>query len=99
MFKYLPDARITWKDVWPGAIMTSALFTLGKTVLGIYLGRSTVASTYGAAGSLVVLLLWVFYSAQILFFGAVFTQVWANRFGSQVKPESDARVTAEASGT
>lgn len=93
MFKFLPDAKIAWKDVWLGAAITAALFTLGKFALGLYLGKSSVGSSYGAAGSLVVLLLWVYYSAQILFFGAEFTQVWANRFGSHVAPDKDAVAT------
>jgi membrane protein len=91
MYKFLPDARIAWRDVWLGAAMTSALFSLGKFALGLYLGMSSVSSSFGAAGSLVVILLWVYYSAQILFFGAEFTQVWANRFGSRVVPDKDAR--------
>lgn len=95
MFKYLPDVKIVWKDVWLGAVITAALFTLGKTALGLYLGRSAVGSSYGAAGSLVVLLLWVYYSAQILFFGAEFTQVWANCFGSHVSPDGDSVSTDE----
>jgi membrane protein len=83
IYKFLPDARIAWRDVWMGAFVTSVLFSLGKTVIGIYLGNSAVASTFGAAGSLVLLLLWIYYSAQILFFGAEFTQVYANRSGSK----------------
>jgi len=86
LFKFLPDAIIAWRDVWLGAAITAALFTIGKFILGIYLGRASVSSSYGAAGSLIVLLLWVYYSAQILFFGAEFTQVWANRFGKAVLP-------------
>lgn len=93
MFKYLPDAKIAWKDVWLGAAITAALFTLGKFALGLYLGKSSVGSSFGAAGSLVILLLWVYYSAQILFLGAEFTQVWANRFGSHVSPDDDAIAT------
>ena len=90
MFKILPDANIAWRDVWIGAFITALLFTLGKFALGFYLGRSGVASSYGAAGSLIVLLLWVYYSSQIVFFGAEFTQVYANRFGSHVTPSSNA---------
>ena len=90
MFKILPDANIAWRDVWIGAFITALLFTLGKFALGLYLGRSGVASSYGAAGSLIVLLLWVYYSSQIVFFGAEFTQVYANRFGSHVTPSSNA---------
>jgi membrane protein len=84
IFKFLPDARIGWRDVWMGAFVTSLLFSLGKTVIGLYLGNSAVGSTFGAAGSLVLLLLWIYYSAQILFFGAEFTQVYANQYGSKM---------------
>jgi membrane protein len=86
IFKFLPDAKIAWRDVWIGAFLTAILFTAGKFALGLYLAKSGVASSYGAAGSLIVLLLWVYYSSQILFFGAEFTQVYANRFGSRVVP-------------
>lgn len=90
IFKILPDAKVAWPDVWIGAAITSVLFIIGKTVLGIYLGKSSVGSSFGAAGSLIVLLVWVYYSAQILFFGAEFTQVYANRFGSKVEPTKNA---------
>jgi membrane protein len=90
IFKFLPDAKIAWRDVWIGAFLTALLFTVGKFALGLYLGKSSVASSYGAAGSLIVLLLWVYYSSQILFFGAEFTQVYANRFGSCVAPADNA---------
>ena len=83
LFKYLPDAKIRWRDVWLGAAVTSVLFVIGKFGLGFYLGRAGAASAYGAAGSLVLVLLWVYYSAQILFFGAEFTQVYAQRHGSR----------------
>lgn len=87
MFKFLPDAEIAWRDVMVGAFMTSVFFSLGKMVIGIYLGNSAVASTFGAAGSLVVILVWIYYSAQILFFGAEFTQVYANNYGSKILPK------------
>ena len=90
----LPDAQIAWRDVWLGAFVTSILFSLGKTAIGIYLGNSGVASTFRAAGSLVLLLIWIYYSAQILFFGAEFTQVYANKYGSKIVPE-DAKKTPE----
>lgn len=97
MFKFLPDAKITWGDVGIGAVITALLFTIGKTLISLYLGNSGVGSTYGAAGSLVVLLLWVNYSAQILFFGAEFTQVYANKYGSRIVPTKNAvPVTEEA---
>jgi membrane protein len=90
IFKLLPDAKIAWGDVWVGAALTALLFTLGKFLLGFYLGRSGITSTYGAAGSLVALLVWVYYSAQIVFFGAEFTKAYANRFGSRIVPSRDA---------
>jgi membrane protein len=96
IFKFLPDAKIAWRDVWIGAFLTALLFTIGKFALGIYLGKSGAASSYGAAGSLVVLLLWVYYSSQILFFGAEFTQVYANRFGSRVAPSDNAVLVQES---
>jgi membrane protein len=84
IFKVLPDAKIAWKDVWVGAAMTSLLFTIGKFALGLYLGKSDIGTAYGAAGSLVIVLVWVYYSAQILLFGAEFTFVYANRSGSRI---------------
>lgn len=97
IFKYLPDAEISWRDVWVGALLTTVLFLLGKFLIGLYLGRSSYGSSYGAAGSLVALLVWIYYSAQILFFGAEFTQVYANRYGSRIQPAPDAEpVTEEA---
>jgi membrane protein len=90
VFKVLPDVKMAWRDVWMGAAVTALLFTVGKFGLEMYLGKSTVASTYGAAGSLVILLLWVYYSAQILFFGAEFTQVYACRYGRKMEPVAHA---------
>ncbi len=87
LFKLLPDVEITWGDVWIGGAITALLFTLGKFLLGFYLATSTVSSAYGAAGSLVALLLWVYYSAQIIFLGAEFTQVYARRYGSEIVPK------------
>ena len=95
MFKYLPDVKITWHDVWIGAALTSALFMVGKYAIGLYLGHSTIGSVYGAAGSLVVVLVWMYYSAQILFLGAEFTQVYANRYGSKIVPSKDAVTLTE----
>jgi membrane protein len=83
IYKTLPDVTIEWRDVLLGAVVTSLLFNVGKLAIGVYLGSSTVTSAYGAAGSLAVLLIWVYYSAQIFFLGAEFTQVFANRYGSQ----------------
>lgn len=91
IFKFLPDAEIAWRDVWFGAFVTALLFSLGKFLIGLYLGNSTVGSSFGAAGSLVLLLLWIYYSAQILLFGAEFTQVYANKFGSKILPEGKER--------
>ncbi len=82
IFKILPHARPTWRDVGIGAIITASLFTLGKYLIGLYLGRAAVGSAYGAAGSFVVVLVWIYYSTQILLIGAELTQVYANRFGS-----------------
>lgn len=82
IFRVVPDTRITWKDVWIGASISAVLFVAGKSILGFYFGRSAIASSYGAAGSLIIVLVWVYYSAQILFFGAEFTRVYALRFGS-----------------
>ena len=86
IFKILPDAEVQWNDVWIGAAATSLLFSIGKWGIGLYLGSSSIGSTYGAAGSFVILLVWIYYSAQILFFGAEFTQVYANRYGSRINP-------------
>jgi len=83
IFKLLPDARIEWRDVWLGAAVTALLFTIGKSLIGLYLGRAGVTSVYGAAGSLVLVLLWVYYSSQLLFLGAEFTEVYSRRFGSR----------------
>jgi membrane protein len=90
IYKILPDADIAWKDVWLGALVTALLFNLGKYAIGLYLGQSNVGTTFGAAGSLAILLIWIYYSAQILFLGAEFTQVYANRFGSKIVPDEDA---------
>jgi membrane protein len=89
LYKYVPDAEIGWRDVWLGGLITAVLFTLGKTAIGFYLGRASVGSAYGAAGSMVVLLVWVYYSALIMFFGAEFTHTWATRHGD-VTPQPHA---------
>ncbi|SEW20333.1 YihY/virulence factor BrkB family protein [Chitinophaga arvensicola] len=86
IFKVLPDARIKWKDVRVGAIATAILFMIGKFAIGYYLGASKVSSTYGAAGSIVIILLWVYYSAAILYFGAVFTRNYVQYFGAKIYP-------------
>ena len=91
IYKYLPDVRIQWRDVWVGAALTAFLFTVGKILIGIYLGTSGVTSTYGAAGSLITVLLWVYYSSLIFFLGAELTQVYARDFGSGVRPANNAQ--------
>jgi membrane protein len=97
IFKVLPDAEIAWGDVWIGAFVTAVLFTIGKFALGLYLGKSDVGSAFGAAGSLIIILVWIYYSSQILFLGAEFTQVYANTYGSRVVPAEHAvPVTEEA---
>src|SRR5512133_930746 len=83
VFKVLPDRPLKWRDVIIGAVVTAILFTIGKSLIGWYIGSSAVASTYGAAGGLIVLLLWVYYSAQIFLLGAEFTKIYANRHGSK----------------
>jgi membrane protein len=98
VFKFLPDVEIAWRDVWIGALVTALLFTLGKLAISFYIGRAAVASTYGAAGSVMVLLLWVYYSSQILFFGAELTQVYARMYGSRIVAGEGARASAEAPG-
>jgi membrane protein len=90
IYKFLPDVEIHWKDVWIGAALTSILFTTGKFLIGFYLGSSGVTSVYGAAGSLITVLLWVYYSALIFFLGAEFTQVYASQYGSGVIPAPNA---------
>ena len=90
MFKVLPDAEVAWKDVWQGAFATALLFTIGKTLIGIYLAKSDPGSAFGAAGSLVLLLIWIQYSSLILLVGAEFTQLWAKRYGHGIQPDDDA---------
>lgn len=95
IFKIIPDVEIRWRDVWLGAAVTALLFNVGKWGISVYLGQSAPASAYGAAGSLIIVLLWVYYSAQILFFGAEFTQVFANRFGGRILADEDAVLVAD----
>jgi membrane protein len=95
IYKILPDVHIGWSDVWIGAAATAVLFAIGKIVIGLYLGRSTFASAYGAAGSVLVILAWVYYSSQILFLGAEFTQVYANRYGKHLRPSRGAMFLGE----
>ncbi|MET0792667.1 MAG: YihY/virulence factor BrkB family protein [Polyangiaceae bacterium] len=90
MFKKLPDVEVRWRDVWVGATVTAGLFTLGKFGLGLYLGGAGVSSAYGAAGSIVALVIWVYYSAQVLLVGAEFTEAYARHFGSSIRPDERA---------
>ena len=90
IFKYLPDAKIAWRDVWIGAALTTVLFIVGKWGLGLYLGSGSASSAYGAAGAMISTLIWVYYTSQIVLFGAEFTQVYANEFGSHIEPEDHA---------
>lgn len=95
IYKVLPNVEIAWSNVWIGAAITSVLFSIGRFLLGQYLGNTSFASAYGAAGSLVVILAWVYYAAQILFIGAEFTQVYARKYGSQIVPAEDAVLVTE----
>ena len=92
LFRFLPDVRLGWRDVTTGALVTAVLFTIGQQLIGLYLGQSGVSSSYGAAGSVMILLLWVYYSCQILLLGAEFTRVYAQRLGRRPRPESFAEV-------
>ena len=98
IYKYLPDVQIEWRDVWIGAVVTSILFNGGKYLISIYLGHAATGSALGAAGSFAVLLVWIYYSSLISFFGAEFTQVYARRHGRQIKPEAHARSVGKRSG-
>lgn len=91
IYKYLPDARLAWRDVWVGALVTTVLFAAGKYCIGLYLGQTSIAASFGAAGSLAVLLVWVYYTALVSFFGAEFTQVHARWRGRKIKPEIHAK--------
>jgi membrane protein len=91
IFKILPDVRIAWRDVWLGGLVTAILFNGGKFLIGLYIAQSSIASVYGAAGSFVIILAWVYYSALILFFGAQLTRLYASRFGTKPKPVSGAK--------
>lgn len=90
IFKVLPDGDVKWRDVWGGALITTVLFNIGKLGIGLYLGHSTIASAYGAAGSFVVFLLWIYYSCQIFLLGAEFTRTWSVRHGRGIRPSRDA---------
>jgi membrane protein len=92
IYKVLPDVKLRWRDVWLGALVTAALFTIGRVLIGLYLGRTSVGSTFGAAGSLAIILLWVYYSSQILLIGAEFTQVHTRWRGAWVEPREQAEI-------
>jgi membrane protein len=96
LFRFLPDVRLKWRDVMTGALATAVLFTIGQLLIGLYLGQSSMASSYGAAGSVMILLLWVYYSCQIVLFGAEFTRVYAQRHGTKPAPESFAQKDPDA---
>lgn len=98
IYKYLPDVQIGWRDVWIGAVVTSILFNGGKYLISIYLGHTAIGSAFGAAGSFAVLLVWIYYSALISFFGAEFTQVYTRRHGREIQPEKHARSVSKEDG-
>jgi membrane protein len=98
LYRFLPDVRLRWRDVTTGAFVTAVLFTIGQQLIGLYLGQSSVASAYGAAGSVMVLLLWVYYSCQILLLGAEFTRVYAQRRGAKAHAESYATKAPRPAG-
>ena len=95
MFKVLPDAEVEWQSVWLGAFLTAVLFTIGKFLLGIYFGQAEPGATFGTAGSIILIMLWVYYSSLILLFGAEFTQVYARNNGHRIEPSEHARYNAE----
>ena len=93
IFRLVPEAKVRWRNVWPGALLTALFFTIGKTLIGLYLGKSSVGSSYGAAGSVIVVIVWVYYSAQIFFFGAEFTHVYTVYQLPAALPPSESAVT------
>ncbi len=98
IFKVIPDAKVQWRDVWLGAAVTALLFVIGKQLLGLYLGHAAIGSSYGAAGSIVALVVWVYYAAQILFVGAEFTQVQARHRGASIEPTKNAERIEQPAG-
>jgi membrane protein len=96
IYKILPDAIVRWRDVFWGAVVASGLFSVGRFLIGLYLGQSAIGSVYGAAGAIVIILMWIYISTQILFFGAEFTQVWSRRYGPGIQPGPYAKVTERA---
>ena len=95
LFKFLPDVKITWGDVWIGGLVTAVLFIIGQFALGLYIGSGSVGTSFGAVSSLVIILVWIYYSTQILFLGAEFTQVYTNKHGSRVQPSKNAEMVTE----
>lgn len=99
MYKFLPDAKVRWKDVWPGAFLTTVLFVIAKYALGLYFGTSQPGSTYGAAGSIILIMLWVSYAGLVLLYGAEFTRVYAKRSGNAARPKDTAEKAKAESQT
>jgi membrane protein len=99
VYKLLPDRKLSWGDVWVGALVTAGLFTIGKLLIGLYLGTTSIASSYGAAGSVIVILVWVYYSAQVILLGAEFTREYVERFGRRPPPEEFAATDGSAPST
>jgi membrane protein len=95
IYRYLPDARIAWRDVWVGASVTALLFTVGKEAIGLYLGNAPFGAAYGAAGSLAVILVWVYFSSQIVLLGAEFTEVYSRRYGSRILSYAEVKALAD----
>ena len=96
IFRFVPEAKVCWRNVWPGALATALFFTLGKTIIGLYLGKSSLGSAYGAAGSVIVVIVWVYYSAQIFFFGAEFTRAYSKHRSGSVLGNSEAETHSAA---
>ena len=96
IYRVMPDRRIEWRDVVLGSAVTAFLFEIGKTLIGLYLGKASSASTYGAAASIVVFIVWVYYSSQVFFLGAEFTRIFATRYGSRPQAQTEAVASANA---
>src|SRR5690606_9639151 len=96
VYKWLPDVRIRWREVWVGALITALLFSVGKSLIGMYLGRAAPGSVYGAAGSLVAVLIWIYYTSLVVLFGAEMSQVYASMFGRGIRPSAYAIRTGDA---
>jgi membrane protein len=99
IYKVLPDVKLSWSDVWVGSLVTAGLFTLGKLVIGLYLGTTSIATTYGAAGSVIVILVWVYYSAQIILLGAEFTRAYVDEYGRRPPAEAYAKPSPPSGGS